>query len=83
MGIQNMMQVGMEFGTLLGWIWVDFGSKLGAKLEPSWHQNPKNRTPKKHQKNDKKVEPQRSGRKAVLWPLKILQSRVPRDRRTQ
>ena len=27
-----MMQVGFEFGTLLGRIWVDFGSKLGRKL---------------------------------------------------
>ena len=40
-GIENVMQVGLEFGPLLGWFFVDFGPKLGAKLEPSWHQNPK------------------------------------------
>ena len=37
--IENMMQVGLEFGALLGRIWVDFEPNLGAKLEPSWHQN--------------------------------------------
>ena len=35
-----MMQVGLEFGTLLGRILVEFGAKLGGKLDPSWHQNP-------------------------------------------
>ena len=40
-GIENIMQVGLEFGTLLGRFLVDFGTNLGAKLEPSWHQNPK------------------------------------------
>ena len=39
--IENKMQGALEFGTLLGRIWVDFGSNLGAKLDPSWHQNPK------------------------------------------
>ena len=33
-GIENMMQVGLEFGPLLGRFLVDFG----AKLEPSWSQ---------------------------------------------
>ena len=33
-GIENMMQVGLEFGALLGRFWVDFG----AKLEVSWTQ---------------------------------------------
>ena len=37
-----MMQVGLEFGPLLGRFLVDFGSKLGAKLGASWHQNPNN-----------------------------------------
>ena len=37
-----MMQVGLEFGPLLGRFLVDFGSKLGGKLRPSWHQNPEN-----------------------------------------
>ena len=41
-----MMQVGLAFGTLLGRFWVDFGSKLGGKLGPSWHQNAKNEGPK-------------------------------------
>ena len=39
-GIENMMQVGLVFGPLLARIWVDFGAKLGGKLDPSWHQNP-------------------------------------------
>ena len=34
--IENMMQVGLAFGTLLERIWVDFMAKLGGKLEPSW-----------------------------------------------
>ena len=34
--IKNVMQVGMAFGTLLERILVDFVSKLGSKLEPSW-----------------------------------------------
>ena len=35
-GIENRMQVDLEFGPLLGRILVDFGAKLGGKLEPSW-----------------------------------------------
>ena len=35
-GIENMMQVGLAFGALLARILVDFGAKLGGKLEPSW-----------------------------------------------
>ena len=38
-GMDNMMQVGMAFGTLLERILVDFGSNLGGKLEPSSLQN--------------------------------------------
>ena len=34
--IKNVMQVGLAFGTLLARILVDFGAKLGGKLEPSW-----------------------------------------------
>ena len=30
------MQVGLAFEALLARIWVDFGAKLGSKLEPSW-----------------------------------------------
>ena len=46
-----MMQVGLEFGPLLGFL-VDFGAKLGAKLEPSWHQNPRKWDTEKSSKND-------------------------------
>ena len=42
--IENRMQVGLECGALLGRFWVDFGAKLGSKLDPSWHQNPKKKT---------------------------------------
>ena len=40
-GIENIMQVGLEFGPLLGRFLVDIGVKLGGKLDPSWQQNPK------------------------------------------
>ena len=41
-----MMDVGLGFGALLGRFLVDFEAKLGGKLGPSWHQNPKNEGPK-------------------------------------
>ena len=41
-----MMQVGLEFGALLGRFLVDFGAKLGGKLDRSWHQNLKKLGPK-------------------------------------
>ena len=34
--IKNVMQVGLAFGILLERILVDFITKLGGKLEPSW-----------------------------------------------
>ena len=34
-----MMHVGFDFVALLGPIWVDFGARLAAKLDPSWHQS--------------------------------------------
>ena len=34
------MRFWMDFGGLLGRLWSDFGPKLGAKLRPSWDQNP-------------------------------------------
>ena len=40
--IQNKMRSGMDFGWLLERSWGDLGSKLGAKLGPSWDENPKN-----------------------------------------
>ena len=41
-----MMQVGLGFGALLERFLVDFGAKLGGKLDPSWHQNLENWGPK-------------------------------------
>ena len=40
--IKNKMRFWMDLGGLLERFWVYFGSKLGGKLEPSWHQNQKN-----------------------------------------
>ena len=37
--IDDKMDVGLGFGWLLDRFLVDFGTKLGGKLEPSWHQN--------------------------------------------
>ena len=45
-GIENMMQDGLGFGSLLARIWVDLAAKLGGKLDPSWHQNLENWGPK-------------------------------------
>ena len=39
--IDDKVDVGMDFGRLLNRFWKDFGTKLGSKLEPSCHQNPK------------------------------------------
>ena len=36
---ENMMQVGLKFGGLLGRFLVDFGAKLGGKLAPKSIQN--------------------------------------------
>ena len=76
-----MMQVGLEFGPLLGRFLVDFEPKLGAKLGPSWHQNLKNRTPENHQKNDQKKVTRGSRGESVSWPLRILQTQVPQGPR--
>ena len=35
----NKMDVGMDFGGLLGRFLKDFKTKLGGKLGPRWHQN--------------------------------------------
>ena len=37
--IKNKMRFWMHLGWLLERLLVDFGSKLGVKLEPSWHPN--------------------------------------------
>ena len=33
-----MKQSGSDFGALLARFWLDFGAKLGGKLDPSWCQ---------------------------------------------
>ena len=44
------MDVGMDVGRLLDRFLIDFGTVLGGKLAPSWHQNQKKRVPKRSQK---------------------------------
>ena len=75
-GIENMMQVGLGFGTLFGRFLLDFGTKLAGKLEPSWDQNRENWGPKTMSKNHQKIEANMShvgsileGFWAVLVPL--------------
>ena len=50
--IDDKMDVGMGIGRLLDRFLVDFGTILGGKLAPSWHQNPKKDDPKKKSKNE-------------------------------
>ena len=76
-GIQDMMQVGLESGTLLGRIWVDFGSKLGGNLEPSCHQNPKKKVTEKSSKNHGPGAIRVTLGREVCWPLRILQTQGP------
>ena len=66
------MQVGLEFGTLLGWFLVDFESKLGGKLRPSWHQNHENYGPKTMSKNH-----QNSGAAGVTQEVDLLAPKNP------
>ena len=40
--IKNRMRFGMDLGRLLDRFGMDFGSKLGGKLQPTWDQNRKN-----------------------------------------
>ena len=37
--IDDKMDVGMDVGRLLDRFLIDFGTVLGGKLAPSWHQN--------------------------------------------
>ena len=46
------MDVGMDVGRLLDRFLVDFGTILGGKLAPSWHQNPKKEGTKTMSKNE-------------------------------
>ena len=39
--IDDKMDVGMDVGRLWDRFFIDFGTVLGGKLAPSWHQNPK------------------------------------------
>ena len=49
--IKNQMRFGMDFRWLLERSWGDLGPKLGAKLGPSWDENPKNGGSKTMSKN--------------------------------
>ena len=78
--IKVKMHVGMDFGWLLGRFLVDFGAKLGGKLEPSWHQNPKNGIPGRCQKHDRKMRGAVAAtpcEPAGSWPLKTNPTRAP------
>ena len=74
-GIENRMQVGMGFGTLLERILMDFGSNLGGKLGPSCLQNLSNidqRTKlKKHLKITKNPGTRGHGSNSGVGPLKL------------
>ena len=53
--IDDKMDVGMDVGRLLDRFLIDFGTILGGKLAPSWHQNQK-KIPKRCQKISGKIE---------------------------
>ena len=50
--IDDKMDVGMDIGRLLGRFLVDYGTILGGKLAPSWHQNLKKEGTKTMSKNE-------------------------------
>ena len=50
--IDDKMDVGMDVGRLLDRFLIDFGTVLGGKLAPSWHQNPKKQSTKTMSKNE-------------------------------
>jgi hypothetical protein len=50
--IDDKMDVGMDVGRLLDRFFIDFGTVLGGKLAPSWHQNPKKEGTKTMSKNE-------------------------------
>ena len=50
--IDDKMDVGMDVGRLLDRFFIDFGTVLGGKLAPSWHQNPKKEDTKTMSKNE-------------------------------
>ena len=49
--IDDKMEVGMDLGWPLDYFLVDFGTILGGKLAPSWHQNQKKEGTKTKSKN--------------------------------
>ena len=49
--IDDKMDVGMGIGRLLDRFLVDFGTILGGKLAPKWHQNQKKVGTKRKSKN--------------------------------
>ena len=51
-----MRHVGLDFEALLGRIWMDLRTKLGTKLDPSWHQYFEDWRPKTIPKNDLKTD---------------------------
>ena len=50
--IDDKMDVGMDVGRLLDRFLIDFGTILGGKLAPSWHQNPKKEGAKTMSQNE-------------------------------
>ena len=50
--IDDKMDVGMDVGRLLDRFLIDFGTVLGGKLAPSWHQNQKKTNTKTKSKNE-------------------------------
>ena len=67
------MQVGMAFGALLGRVLVDFESKLGGKLDPSWHQIRENWGTKTMSKSHRNSGAATGRNVPIAWSLKILQ----------
>ena len=70
-GIENIMQVGLDFGPLLGQFLVDLGAKLGGKLDPSRHQIPEKRDPKTISKICNKNGSKKSMRQELARPVPV------------
>ena len=78
------MRFWMDLGRLLERFWVDFGSKLGGKLRPSWHQNPTKSDTKTiaTKQHPKRRSPSHASNFRKLWeaswgPLRVLENGVP------
>ena len=70
-GFENKMQVKIDFGWLLDRFLVDFGTQVGGKLGPSWHQNLKKSDAKMISKNGWKTGYSSEHREPGSWPLRI------------